>query len=228
MSARNVNIEPTWKEILQEEFEKEYFGKLVSFLKSEKQKGKIIYPPGNLIFNAFWLTPFFDVKAVILGQDPYHGKGQAHGLAFSVPFGIPPPPSLKNIFKELHSDLNLPIPEHGNLEKWALEGVFLLNAILTVEANRPASHRNRGWEFFTDAVIKKLSEQRENLVFILWGRFARAKEKLIDTSKHKILQAPHPSPLSAHYGFFGSKPFSQTNRYLESAGTEPINWDLTE
>ncbi len=226
MSRQNVNIEPSWKEILDEEFDKEYFQKLIAFLKAEKKKGKVIYPPGNLIFNAFWLTPFYEVKAIILGQDPYHGAGQAHGLAFSVPYGVPPPPSLQNIFKELNTDLGLPIPQHGNLEKWALEGVFLLNAILTVEANKPASHRNKGWEIFTDTVIRKLNEQRENLVFILWGRYAQAKEKFIDTSKHKILKSSHPSPFSARYGFFGSRPFSQTNAYLEQNGIEPIDWNL--
>ncbi len=225
MSA-NVNIEPSWKEVLQEEFEKEYFQKIVSFIKEEKRKGKIIYPPGNLIFNAFWMTPFEEVKAVILGQDPYHGPGQAHGLCFSVPFGVPPPPSLKNIFKELHDDLGLPIPNHGNLEKWALEGVFLLNAILTVEKNKPASHKNIGWQFFTDAAIKKLSDLRENIVFILWGKFAQEKEILIDTSKHKVLKSSHPSPYSANRGFFGSKPFSKTNNYLKEHNIPEIDWNL--
>ena len=225
MSA-NVNIEPSWKEVLQEEFEKEYFQKIVSFIKEEKRKGKIIYPPGNLIFNAFWMTPFEEVKAVILGQDPYHGPGQAHGLCFSVPFGVPPPPSLKNIFKELHDDLGLPIPNHGNLEKWALEGVFLLNAILTVEKNKPASHKNIGWQFFTDAAIKKLSDLRKNIVFILWGKFAQEKEILIDTSKHKVLKSSHPSPYSANRGFFGSKPFSKTNNYLKEHNIPEIDWNL--
>lgn len=223
----NVNIEPSWKEILKDEFEKPYFQNIILFLKEEKRKGKIIYPPGHLIFNAFWMTPFEEVKAVILGQDPYHGPGQAHGLCFSVPFGVPPPPSLKNIFKELHDDLGVPIPNHGNLEKWALEGVFLLNAILTVEKGKPGSHKKIGWQNFTDAAIKKLSELRENIVFILWGKFAREKKGLIDVNKHLVLEAAHPSPYSANNGFFGCRHFSKTNKYLEEHNIAPIDWDLS-
>jgi uracil-DNA glycosylase len=183
---------------------------------------------GSNIFAAFNLTHFDEVKVVLLGQDPYHGPKQAHGLSFSVLEGITPPPSLKNIFKELHDDLGYDIPKNGNLTKWAKQGVFLLNAILTVRANKPASHQKKGWEEFTDAVIKVLSDKREGLVFILWGKFAQSKEDLIDTKKHYVLKAAHPSPFSADKGFFGSKPFSKTNKILVKLGKEPIDWDLTK
>lgn len=222
----NPQMEEGWKKILSEEFTKEYFLHIKEFLKKEKAAGKVIYPPGPSIFNAFNQTPFDKVKVVILGQDPYHGKGQAHGLCFSVQHGIKPPPSLVNIYKEIYSDLNLPIPNHGNLEQWAQQGVFLLNAILTVEAAKPASHRNIGWETFTDAVIKILSEQKKGLVFLLWGKFAQDKAMLIDSGKHHILTAPHPSPYSANSGFFGCKHFSKTNEILQKKGLEPVNWSL--
>ena len=219
-------LEPGWKAILQEEFEKPYFKELKAFLQGEKAKGNIIYPAGPNIFAAFNLTPFEEVKVVILGQDPYHGKNQAHGLSFSVQEGIKPPPSLVNIFKELNDDLGLPMPKTGDLTDWATQGVFLLNAILTVRAASPASHQKKGWEEFTDAVIKKLSDKREGLVFILWGKFAQGKEELIDTDKHLVLKAAHPSPYSADKGFFGSKPFSKANKYLEKMGKEAVNWQL--
>jgi len=221
-------LEPGWKQALQKEFGLPYFSELKRFLIAEKQKGVSIYPPGNLIFSAFNLTPFDKVKVVILGQDPYHGVGQAHGLSFSVQDGIRQPPSLQNIFKELQADLGIPVPQtNGNLAKWAEQGVFLLNAILTVQANLAASHSQKGWEQFTDAVIKTLSDQKEGLVFILWGKFAQSKETLIDTSKHFIIKSAHPSPFSANYGFFGSKPFSKTNEYLQNHSKEPINWQIS-
>ncbi len=220
-------LEPGWKEALQKEFGLPYFSELKRFLMAEKQKGISVYPPGNLIFSAFNLTPFDKVKVVILGQDPYHGPGQAHGLSFSVPDGTRQPPSLQNIFKELQTDLGIPISQTiGNLSKWAEQGVFLLNAILTVQANQAASHSQKGWEQFTDAVIKTLSDQKEGLVFILWGKFAQSKEILIDSSKHLVIKSAHPSPFSANYGFFGSKPFSKTNAYLESKGKGAIDWRI--
>ncbi|MCD4735773.1 MAG: uracil-DNA glycosylase [Bacteroidales bacterium] len=218
-------IEESWKHILYNEFKSEYFIELKKFLISEKQKN-IIYPPGSEIFAAFDLTPFNSVKVVILGQDPYHGKNQANGLCFSVSDGIRKPPSLQNIFKELHSDLRYPIPESGNLEKWAREGVLLINATLTVRAGNPGSHQNRGWETFTDATIKAVSDHKENIVFILWGKFAQDKEILIDTDKHKIIRSPHPSPFSADRGFFGSQPFSRANNYLIENGSSAIEWKL--
>ncbi|HON69640.1 MAG TPA: uracil-DNA glycosylase [Tenuifilum sp.] len=218
-------IEETWKNVLMDEFKKDYFIKLKEFLVEEKKK-YTVYPPGSQIFAAFNHTPFNSVKVVILGQDPYHGPGQAHGLCFSVPKGTPAPPSLQNIFKEINSDLGLPIPNHGNLEKWAKQGVLLLNATLTVRANQAGSHQNKGWETFTDAAIKALSDQHKGLVFILWGNYAQAKTCIIDTNKHFILTAPHPSPLSASRGFFGCKHFSKTNRLLTSIGKEPIDWSL--
>ncbi|MBK7108937.1 MAG: uracil-DNA glycosylase [Bacteroidetes bacterium] len=196
------------------------------FLKSEKKNKKAIYPPGSLIFNAFNQTPFDKVKVIILGQDPYHGEGQAHGLSFSVPDGIKPPPSLVNIFKELQSDLQIPIPQSGNLSHWAQQGVFLLNAMLTVESNQSASHQKIGWQYFTDAAIKQLSEKKEHLVFLLWGKFAQQKKELIDSNKHLILEAAHPSPFSAYNGFFGCKHFSKTNAYLAQHNLELINWQL--
>ena len=221
-----VSIEAGWKDELRDEFNKEYFTKIVSFLKDEKKAGKTIYPPGSLIFNAFEKTPFKKVKVVILGQDPYHGPGQAHGLSFSVPHNVPPPPSLVNIFKEIHEDLDIPIPSHGNLEKWAEQGVLLLNASLTVEAHKPMSHSNIGWHIFTDAVIKKVSDDKAHAVFFLWGKFAQSKETLIDTSKHLVLKTTHPSPLSAHYGFLGSRQFSKANKWLVDKGIKPIDWSL--
>ena len=220
-------IEQTWKEELSEEFQKNYFYELKSFLTEEKRASKIIYPLGSRIFEAFRLTPVNNVKIVILGQDPYHGPNQAHGLCFSVLEPTPPPPSLVNIFKELKSDLGLPRPSHGNLSSWARQGVFLLNTVLTVAAGNAGSHRKKGWEIFTDAVIRALSQRQKHLVFILWGRDAQSKQKLI-TGDHLVLKAPHPSPLSAHTGFFGSKPFSQANSYLESHGLSTINWQISE
>jgi len=225
METKKPEIESKWYEMLRQEFESDYFRNLKSFLIKEKTKN-IVYPPGKLIFNAFNLTPFDSVKAVILGQDPYHGVGQAHGLAFSVPDGILIPPSLKNIYKELHSDIGMPIPHHGNLEKWASEGVLLLNASLTVRANIAASHAGIGWHTFTDAAIKSLSEHKNNIVFILWGSHAIEKEKLIDTNKHLVLKSVHPSPLSASRGFFGCRHFSKTNAYLVEHGMKPINWNI--
>ncbi|MBT3210224.1 MAG: uracil-DNA glycosylase [Bacteroidetes bacterium] len=219
-------IEESWKNILSEEFNKGYFAELKKFLVSEKSKHKV-YPPGEKIFAAFNFLPFEKVKVVLLGQDPYHGAGQAHGLCFSVPHGVSPPPSLVNIFKEIKSDLGIEIPSHGNLESWAKQGVLLLNATLTVRANQAGSHQKQGWETFTDAVIQKLSLNRNTLVFILWGRYAQSKESLIDTNKHYILKTGHPSPLSAYKaGFFGCKHFSQTNQILQQNGLEPINWNL--
>ena len=221
----NPKIEEGWKKALAEEFGAEYMKELKKKLVEEMKSGVVIYPPAKQIFNAFNLTPFHKVKVVILGQDPYHGKGQAHGLSFSVPDGITPPPSLVNIFKEIESDLKVKISKiNGNLESWTKQGVLLLNAILTVRADSPASHRNLGWEKLTDAVIKTLSDKRENIVFLLWGKFAQKKENLIDTSKHLVLKAPHPSPFSANSGFFGCKHFSKTNEYLIKTGQEPIEW----
>ena len=222
----NPKIEEGWKKALAEEFGAEYMKELKKKLVEEMKSGVVIYPPAKQIFNAFNLTPFHKVKVVILGQDPYHGKGQAHGLSFSVPDGITPPPSLVNIFKEIESDLKVKISKiNGNLESWTKQGVLLLNAILTVRADSPASHRNLGWEKLTDAVIKTLSDKRENIVFLLWGKFAQKKENLIDTSKHLVLKAPHPSPFSANSGFFGCKHFSKTNEYLLKNGQTPIEWN---
>ncbi len=218
-------IHESWKKHLIGEFNQPYFSGLKNFLVEEK-KSHVVYPPGDKIFAAFDRTPFDDVKVVILGQDPYHGKGQAHGLCFSVPPGIPSPPSLVNIFKELHNNLDTPVPSHGNLESWADQGVLLLNATLTVRANQAGSHQNKGWEIFTDSVIRKMSETRKGLVFILWGRYAQAKESLIDDSRHHILKAAHPSPFSAHSGFFGCRHFSNTNEILLSQGQEAVDWSL--
>lgn len=223
--VRKPDIEEKWYNALKDEFEAAYFANIKSFLIEEK-KQHIVFPPSSLIFNAFNLTPFDEVKVVILGQDPYHNIGQAHGLAFSVPDNIQKPPSLINIFKELNQDLGLPIPTHGNLEKWAKEGVLLLNASLTVRAHMAASHAKIGWQQFTDAAIKALSDNRENLVFILWGNYAIAKENLIDHNKHLILKTVHPSPLSASRGFFGCKHFSKTNEYLIKNNIKPIDWSL--
>lgn len=222
----DVKIEPSWKKLLKPEFEKPYFQNIVLHIKTEKEQGKTIYPPGSFIFNAFNTTPVEKVKVVILGQDPYHGPRQAHGLSFSVQTGVPQPPSLMNIFKELSTDLGLAIPQHGNLENWAKQGVLLLNASLTVRANEPMSHAQIGWAAFTDTVIKKISEEKEHVVFILWGKFAQEKIPLIDQSKHYIIKSAHPSPLSAHNGFFGSRPFSKTNEYLVKHGIDPIDWKV--
>ena len=218
-------IHESWKERLIEEFNQPYFEALKNFLVEEKNS-RVIYPPGDKIFAAFDRTPFEKVKVVILGQDPYHGKGQAHGLCFSVPPGIASPPSLVNIFKELHNDLGIPVPSNGSLESWADQGILLLNATLTVRANQAGSHQNKGWENFTDAVIRKISDSTEGIVFILWGRYARAKENLIDGGRHHILKAAHPSPFSAHSGFFGCRHFSITNEILKERGVEPIDWNL--
>ncbi len=209
--------------MLDEEFEKEYFKNLVSFVKSEYQQHRI-YPPGSQIFNAFQYCPLDQTKVVIIGQDPYHGPGQANGLCFSVAEGVRMPPSLVNIFKELKDDLGVDMPPHGSLERWSKQGVLLLNATLTVRASTPGSHQNKGWEEFTDAVIHKLSSEREGLVFILWGAYAQKKGSVIDTSKHYVIQSAHPSPFAAHKGFFGSKPFSKTNEYLRKNGKDVINW----
>lgn len=221
----NPSIEESWKEVLQDEFHKPYFPALKNFLVEEKKKYRI-YPPGAEIFAAFNHTPFRQVKAVILGQDPYHGPGQAHGLCFSVPNGVAPPPSLVNIFKELKNDLGIAIPPHGNLQKWAQQGVLLLNATLTVRANQAGSHQKKGWETFTDRVIELLANEREHIVFILWGNYAQQKSHLIPAQKHCILKSVHPSPLSASRGFFGCGHFSATNRYLQSHNLSPIDWDL--
>ncbi len=225
MHQVNPAIEEGWKELLADQFNAPYFPGLKAFLVEEKSKFRI-YPPGKFIFNAFNLTPADKVKVVILGQDPYHGAGQAHGLCFSVPKGIKPPPSLVNIYKELSSDLGLPVPGHGNLEKWAGQGVLLLNATLTVRAGQAGSHQNRGWEKFTDAAISALSRNYTGIVFLLWGRYAQAKQTLIDGNKHHILKAAHPSPFSAFNGFFGCRHFSKTNELLAGQGKETIDWPL--
>lgn len=221
----NPEIEESWKETLNNEFQRDYFITLKAFLQQEK-KQYAIYPPGSCIFSAFKHTPIEKVKVVILGQDPYHGPGQAHGLCFSVPGGVAVPPSLVNIFKELKTELGIPIPKHGNLEKWADQGVLLLNATLTVRANQAGSHQKKGWELFTDQVIRELSAKRSGLVFLLWGNYAKAKEVLIDTTKHYVLKAAHPSPLSAYNGFFGCGHFLKTNEILEQQGLAPIDWSI--
>ena len=222
----DIQIEEGWKDVLKEEFNKIYFQHIVTFLKAEKATGKIIYPPGSLIFNSFKQTPFSIVKVVIIGQDPYHNKGQAHGLSFSVPDGIIKPPSLLNIFKELKNDLGIEISENGNLEKWAQQGVLLLNASLTVRQNEPGSHAQIGWLQFTDQVIKKISDEKEGIIFLLWGKFAQEKQSLIDETKHFVLKAAHPSPFSASNGFFGCKHFSKTNALLMKQQKEPIDWKI--
>lgn len=220
-----VRIEESWKKALAEEFGKPYFESLVHYLRQEKAAGKRIFPPGSQIFRAFDLTPLDKVKVVILGQDPYHGPGQAHGLSFSVPAGITAPPSLKNIFKEIESDLGVKMSGHPNLEKWADQGVLLLNAVLTVRCGEAASHSKIGWEQFTDAVIRCISDNREGVVFMLWGNFARTKRDLVDRSRHYVLEAAHPSPL-ARGAFFGSRHFSQANALLAARGHTPIDWQL--
>ncbi|NPA66585.1 MAG: uracil-DNA glycosylase [Epsilonproteobacteria bacterium] len=221
----NPKIDPSWKAVLAEEFAKPYMLELKQFLLEEK-KHYTIYPAGKNIFNAYNTTPFEKVKVVIVGQDPYHGPNQAHGLCFSVLNGVPFPPSLQNIYKELVDDMGCSYPTTSELTPWAEQGVFLINAVLTVRAGEANSHRDKGWERFTDATIQKISQLKEHVVFILWGRPAQQKEKLIDSSKHHIIKAPHPSPLSAYRGFFGSKPFSKTNAYLQSTGQTPIEWCL--
>ena len=220
-----VRIEQSWKNALSSEFQKEYFGRLVSFLYQEKAEGKTIFPPGSQIFRAFDLTPVDKVKVVILGQDPYHGAGQAHGLSFSVPDGVPAPPSLKNIFKEIESDLGVKMSGYPNLENWARQGVLLLNAVLTVRSGEAASHSKIGWQEFTDAVIKYISDNCEGVVFMLWGNFARTKSELIDHSRHVVLEAAHPSPL-ARGAFFGCRHFSRANEALSASGRTPIDWTL--
>ena len=215
-----------WDEILEEEYKSEYFKKIVAFINKE-YKEKTIFPPKSRILRALNLTDYDNVKVVILGQDPYHGTGEANGLAFAVSNGIKLPPSLQNIYKELYDDLKIPIAKVGNLECWAKEGVLLLNAVLTVEKDKAASHKDIGWEIFTDAIIKKINEKQTPVVFILWGSFARSKKKLITNPIHYVVESPHPSPLSAFHGFFGSKPFSKTNNYLKAKGIEPINWKVS-
>jgi uracil-DNA glycosylase len=219
----NVRIESSWKSKLSDEFEKDYFFSLSQFLK-EEYRSKTIFPPGALIFNAFNLCPFNEVKAVIIGQDPYHGPGQAHGLCFSVKEGITFPPSLVNIFKEIQSDTGIPVPVSGNLERWAKQGILLLNATLTVRAHSPGSHQKKGWETFTDSIINILNRDKENIVFMLWGAYAQKKGENIDRLKHLILESVHPSPLSASRGFFGNNHFSKCNSYLEDHGIKPVNW----
>jgi uracil-DNA glycosylase len=221
-----VQIEESWKQVLKDEFDKTYFQQITTFLKTEKASGKIIYPPGSLIFNAFKQTPFDQIKIVIIGQDPYHNKGQAHGLSFSVPENIMKPPSLNNIFKELKNDLGIEISQSGNLQKWASQGVLLLNASLTVRQNEPGSHSRIGWLQFTDNVIKKISDEKEGIIFLLWGKFAQEKQALIDQTKHFVLKAAHPSPFSAENGFFGCKHFSKANDLLVKQHKIPIDWKI--
>ena len=228
IEKRPIKLHPSWLKVLGEEFDKPYMKALRTFLLAEKRAGKTIYPPSENWFAALDTTPFEAVKVVILGQDPYHGPNQAHGLCFSVPPGVQPPPSLINIYKELDADLGLGAPAHGCLNHWAEQGVLLLNATLTVVAGQAGSHQRQGWESFTDKVIEVLNEQRQHLVFILWGSYAQKKGSIIDESRHCVIRSPHPSPLSAHRGFFGSKPFSRTNAYLQSQGMEPIHWRLPD
>lgn len=227
MDKQNVKLEPTWLEVLGEEFDQPYMTQLKEFLVSQKSAGKTIYPTGSNWFSAFNSTPFDQVKVVILGQDPYHGPNQAHGLCFSVLPGVAIPPSLRNMYQELHSDLGITPPNHGCLTQWAEQGVLLLNATLTVEQGNAGAHQGQGWEQFTDRAVQVLNEQREGLVFLLWGSYAQKKGALIDTTKHRVLKAPHPSPLSAYRGFFGCKHFSMTNQYLNEQGLAPIDWQLS-
>lgn len=223
-SSDRVRLEPGWKQALASEFSSDYMTRLRAFLLAEKQQGKVVYPPGSQIFNAFEHTPFDQVKVVILGQDPYHGPGQAHGLCFSVPEGVPPPPSLINIFKEISRDFGTPLSRNGNLEHWADQGVLLLNATLTVVQGQAGAHQGKGWERFTDAVIDRLNRERDGLVFMLWGSYAQKKGALIDRQRHLVLTAPHPSPLSAHRGFIGCGHFSRANSWLQEKGQTPIDW----
>lgn len=226
MASSSVQLDESWKKLLNEEFGSAYFASLKTFLIAEKNSGKTIFPPGKQIFAAFDATPFDKVKVVILGQDPYHGPGQANGLCFSVNRGVKPPPSLVNIFKELQADLNIPVPSHGDLSSWAQQGILLLNATLTVRAHEAGSHQNKGWEIFTDKTIQAISKHKTHVVFILWGRYAQSKRALIDESKHHVIASAHPSPLSAHNGFWGSKPFSKTNAYLISKGIAPVDFSF--
>jgi len=228
MATRDIKLHESWLERLSGEFEQPYMAELKRFLVDEKANGKRIFPSGSNWFRALDLTPPDAVRVVILGQDPYHGLGQAHGLCFSVPNGVDPPPSLKNIYKELESDLGIKRPSHGFLEHWARQGVLLLNSVLTVEMGRAASHRDKGWERFTDAIIASINKSDTPVVFMLWGSYAQKKAAFVDTSKHLVLKAPHPSPLSAHSGFFGCRHFSQANAFLESRGLKPIDWALPE
>ncbi len=225
VSEKTVKIEEGWKSVLADEFAKPYFAHIKAALLDARSRGKVVYPPGSLIFNAFNLTPWSELKVVILGQDPYHNPGEAMGLSFSVPKGVPIPPSLRNIYREIQQDLGLPIPTHGDLTTWAKQGVLLLNAILTVEHNRPTSHKDLGWQSFTDAVIRTISNEKSGIIFLLWGRFAQSKKPLIDTKKHLVLDAAHPSPL-ARDAFLGCKHFSLTNEALRQQGKNPINWDV--
>jgi uracil-DNA glycosylase len=224
----SIQLHPSWLAVLSQEFEKPYMVELKAFLQSEKQNGKAIYPPGSHIFNALNSTPFDQVKVVILGQDPYHGPNQAHGLCFSVQNGVALPPSLRNIYKELASDLGITPPSHGCLQSWAEQGVLLLNATLTVERGKAGSHQGRGWEQFTDAIIAALNEEREHLVFLLWGNYAQRKGEFIDRQRHLVLEAPHPSPFSANRGFFGCRHFSKANEYLRAHGKQPVDWSIPE
>lgn len=225
---QGVKLESGWMSVLGAQFDLPYMVELKAFLQKEKAQGKIIYPPGSLWFNAFNTTPFDKVKVVILGQDPYHGANQAHGLCFSVLPGVQIPPSLLNIYKEIQTDLDIPRPNHGCLTHWAEQGVLLLNAILTVEQGRAGAHQGKGWERFTDCAVQALNDQREQLVFMLWGSYAQKKGAIIDTGRHLVLKAPHPSPLSAHRGFLGCRHFSQANAYLEKVGQTPIDWALPQ
>jgi uracil-DNA glycosylase len=228
MTTEQIKLHPSWLERLRPEFEQGYMADLKRFLVAEKQQGKRIFPTGSNWFRALDLTPLEQVRVVILGQDPYHGAGQAHGLCFSVPPGVQPPPSLVNIYKELETDLGIKAARHGFLEHWAKQGVLLLNSVLTVEMGRAASHRERGWERFTDRIIAQVNAKAEPVVFMLWGSYAQKKAAFVDTSRHLVLKAPHPSPLSAHSGFFGCRHFSKANAFLESRGMKPINWALPE
>jgi uracil-DNA glycosylase len=225
---RDVRLHDSWKALLSPEFEQDYMKKLRAFLLQQKQDGRMIYPPGAQIFNALDQTTFENVKVVILGQDPYHGPGQAHGLCFSVSAGVPKPPSLQNIFKEIERDLGIVPSNHGCLLAWAQQGVLLLNAVLTVEHAQAGSHQGKGWELFTDRIVSLLNEQREHLVFMLWGSYAQKRGAIIDRHRHLVLESPHPSPLSAHRGFFGNKHFSSANGYLTEHGLSPINWQLPD
>ncbi|HBX35792.1 MAG TPA: uracil-DNA glycosylase [Pseudohongiella sp.] len=224
--TRDIQLEPSWKAELADEFGKPYMQSLRQFLLQEKQQGQQIFPPGNQIFNALNTTPFEKVRVVILGQDPYHGPGQAHGLCFSVQQGVAVPPSLQNIYKELHADLGLPVPSHGNLMQWAQQGVLLLNAVLTVRAGQANSHQGKGWEGFTDRIVELLNERREHLVFMLWGSYAQRKGAMIDRKRHLVLTSPHPSPLSAHRGFLGNRHFSKANQYLQQQQLASIDWQI--
>jgi uracil-DNA glycosylase len=225
-TKKQIDLHPSWLTHLAAEFEQPYMRQLKAFLVQQKQQRRMVFPPSKQIFNAFNTTHFDKVKVVILGQDPYHGPGQAHGLCFSVAPGVPAPPSLQNIFKEIERDLGYPVPNHGNLQRWAEQGVLLLNATLTVEQGRAGAHQNQGWEQFTDRVIQVLNDQCEGLVFMLWGSYAQKKGRLVDARKHLVLTSPHPSPLSAHRGFIGNGHFSRANQYLEAHGRSPVDWRL--